>query len=613
MGATMTKFTFTSTVCVVAMVLAGIAKGAPTSAEVSLNNCQNAVKVETAKFIHKKIAAIGACLQAISTLVVKYNAPALSGAAGLCVTQFRSINDSRGKGRSLPEKLTAGIAARCTPGFPHGHTLFDILGTGATVSQPLDVESIGAWCAHFGGDGTISSLSDWTACITASADCSVDAAIATQYPRALEWLDAVELAMLALFPPAIDPTKISDAVAGLTAVRTAIAGPSNGSSPDIQCGGIRASGTAVAADVLAGKTFSNDTANGLTGTMPNNGPANFTPGAAPVPVPPGYYSGGQVNTDPNLTSTNIKSGASIFGVAGSSAVVDTSSATATAADLLSGKTAFVNGSPVTGSVPPGTDVNGANGSPAFTIPDGLYSGSKAATASDTNLVSGNIASGVTIFGVTGSVVPLTQSCGNNLSEGSEVCDGVDLNGTSCATAAASTPYGTLACNNSCTGFDTSACKARFVDNGDGTVTDNSTRLIWEQKTTTVGSGVNLVDPHDVDNTYTWGSTSAPYPPNGTAFTDFLANLNGGLGPNTCFANQCDWRLPSIAELQTIVAASGDPTIDPIFGPTQPDFYWSSSTIPAVPTFAVAEFFHGGGGTFGDKTSNLYVRAVRGGL
>jgi hypothetical protein len=46
---------------------------------------------------------------------------------------------------------------------------------------------------------------------------------------------------------------------------------------------------------------------------------------------------------------------------------------------------------------------------------------------------------------------------------------------------------------------------RFVDNGDGTVTDNQTGLQWEKKTTAVGSVANLADPHDVDNAYTWGN------------------------------------------------------------------------------------------------------------
>ena len=69
-------------------------------------------------------------------------------------------------------------------------------------------------------------------------------------------------------------------------------------------------------------------------------------------------------------------------------------------------------------------------------------------------------------------------------------------------------------------------------------------------------------------------------PTGTAFTDFLYNLNGG--PYGCtsdygythqdggFAGHCDWRLPTIAELQTILLApypcGTSPRIDPIFWP-----------------------------------------------
>jgi hypothetical protein len=79
---------------------------------------------------------------------------------------------------------------------------------------------------------------------------------------------------------------------------------------------IQATGNATAANVLSTYTFSNATASGLTGSMADNGTANFTPGASAVPVPAGYYSGGQVNTDANLVSGNIRSGASIFGVNG---------------------------------------------------------------------------------------------------------------------------------------------------------------------------------------------------------------------------------------------------------------------------------------------------------
>src|SRR5262245_48010939 len=41
---------------------------------------------------------------------------------------------------------------------------------------------------------------------------------------------------------------------------------------------------------------------------------------------------------------------------------------------------------------------------------------------------------------------------------------------------------------------------RLTDNGNETITDSQTGLIWEKKTTAVGSGENLRDPRDVDNT-----------------------------------------------------------------------------------------------------------------
>ena len=83
-----------------------------------------------------------------------------------------------------------------------------------------------------------------------------------------------------------------------------------------------------------------------------------------------------------------------------------------AGDLVSGKTAFVNGALVTGTVTAGSNVTGGSGLLSFSLPDGLYNG-KTATASELNLISGNIKSGATIFGVAGSTNVLDTTEGTS--------------------------------------------------------------------------------------------------------------------------------------------------------------------------------------------------------
>ncbi len=70
-------------------------------------------------------------------------------------------------------------------------------------------------------------------------------------------------------------------------------------------------------------------------------------------IPDGYYSGKTATAvDADLISANIKNGINIFGVDGNGNVADTSSGDAVAGDILSGKTAWVDGTEITGSYSP---------------------------------------------------------------------------------------------------------------------------------------------------------------------------------------------------------------------------------------------------------------------
>jgi hypothetical protein len=161
------------------------------------------------------------------------------------------------------------------------------------------------------------------------------------------------------------------------------------------------------------------------------------------------------------------------------------------------------------------------------------------------------------------------------------------------------------------------CQPRYVDNGDGTATDNQTGLMWEIKSP-VGTG----DVHDLDNTYSWSNTPPYTEPTGTLYTDFLQQLNGlnSTGGAPCFAGHCDWRIPSVNELRSLLPAPYlacgfpcRPPSPPFEVPMGPNTYWTSSSVAGNPTSVWNVSFQNGFlGTLIKSYNGIYARAVRGG-
>jgi hypothetical protein len=209
-----------------------------------------------------------------------------------------------------------------------------------------------------------------------------------------------------------------------------------------------------------------------------------------------------------------------------------------------------------------------------------------------------------------------------------------------------------------------ATSGSFCDLGNGTIYDSATGLQWEKKTTTVGSGVNATDLHDVDNPYQWAgtcsvATSKLCQPNLAAETACKAQTPAAFWVNGCeqcvggegtctvaapaittvwdwvtqvnaanYAGQTDWRLPSEdgrnagpsteLELESILpgpypTCGTSPCIASIFGPTLSNGYWSSTTrdVSLADTIGI-DFTNGFINPGYTKSFTFWVRAVRGG-
>ncbi len=187
------------------------------------------------------------------------------------------------------------------------------------------------------------------------------------------------------------------------------------------------------------------------------------------------------------------------------------------------------------------------------------------------------------------VAPTDYACGNRLPATGQ---------TGCYTGVS--PWKEVDCNDldnpGQDGFYLAGCpmEGRFVDNGDGTVTDNCTGLIWQQATGDTSGDQQITGDDEVS----W--QEAP---------QYCENLE--------LAGHDDWRLPNVRELLSLVDYGlRDPAIASVFSANS-SWYWSSTSGSSHPVHAWCVDFNYGYVNVDYKHVQLHrvlnVRAVRGGL
>jgi hypothetical protein len=124
---------------------------------------------------------------------------------------------------------------------------------------------------------------------------------------------------------------------------------------------------------------------------------------------------------------------------------------------------------------------------------------------------------------------------------------------------------------------------RFIDNGDNTITDTKTGLMWVNDHT-------LVDKFD-------------------------ERMTLGAAVKACkelkLAGRKNWRLPTREEWLTIVDLTRyNPAIDPIFKSTKSSWYWASTTVAGYSGGAWVVSFNSGAVYYYGKDYSSYVRPVR---
>ena len=361
---------------------------------------------------------------------------------------------------------------------------------------------------------------------------------------------------------------------------------------------IESTGDAAAGNVLTGKTFSNADGAGLTGTMTNNfAGGTIMPGTTDQTVAAGYWSSANtVSGDDDLVGSKIKSGVDIFSVPGS---VIESTGDAAVGDVLTGKTFSRSGAAgLAGTMANVGQQNVTPGTAAVTITQGYHNGT-GQVEGDSGLVSGNIRSGVNIFGVAGNSDVVNTSTGDAvegeiLSGKKAWVDGSEITGTAYPSpvpkTGQTTPYRLEDDGDLETGVTWPNPRFTVTTNGaDEVVTDNLTGLMWVREPHAIAGNASVVEWEDAIDSCT----------------------------TLTFAAHSDWRLPNVRELQTLLDYGEDdlalPSGHPFLGIKNDEPYWTSTTVKrTIGAWVVRIDFGWVSPRNKDVNNQMYVWPVRSG-
>lgn len=157
------------------------------------------------------------------------------------------------------------------------------------------------------------------------------------------------------------------------------------------------------------------------------------------------------------------------------------------------------------------------------------------------------------------------------------------------------PYDEIPCAGTMQDGDYNINLMSFNDNGNDTVTDNNTGLIWQKR--------------DYNGYYAnWYKASGTYD---ATYNPSSQNICG----NLVLGGQSDWRLPSKLELMSLVnygVPSYGLKINTTYFPNaEPWGYYTATTFAGNPDEAWGVSFNNGGVGVSNKSSKNFIRCVRG--